>query len=103
LPNTWSRIHTGTPRNLCIGGWFGGNPYARGCRVMSSNRTGLGSSIGADRHHGVQQGPQPLPAGHDPADPLQHLVQQIVQVDTSQRGQAQRASHERDWSDMARS
>ncbi len=45
LPNTWSRMRTGTPRKLCIGGWWGGKPYARGWAVMSGSRIGCGSSM----------------------------------------------------------
>ena len=45
LPNTVSRMRTGTPRKLCIGGWLAGKPYDWGCLVISGIRTGRGSSM----------------------------------------------------------
>ena len=46
--------------------------------------------VGADADDRVQQGPQPLPAGHHLADPVEHLLEQLVEAHPGQRGQPQR-------------
>ena len=46
--------------------------------------------VGADADHRVQQRPQPLPAGHHLADPVEQLLQQLVQLHPGQRGQPER-------------
>ena len=43
-------MRIGTPRKLCIGGWFGGKPYDCGCLVMSGIRTGRGSVMSRPEH-----------------------------------------------------
>ena len=43
LPNTLSRMRIGTPRNVRIGGWFGGKPTEAGCSrdVVQPNGCGV--------------------------------------------------------------
>jgi hypothetical protein len=45
--------------------------------------------IGAHTDHGVEQRTQPFPTSHDVADPVEQLVQQLVEVNPRQRRQAE--------------
>jgi hypothetical protein len=44
----------------------------------------------ADADHRVEQGAQPFPAGHHLTDPVEHLLQQLVQPDPGQRAEPER-------------
>ena len=45
--------------------------------------------VGADPDHGVQQGPEAFAAGHHLADPVEHLLQQLVQAYPGQRRESE--------------
>ena len=45
--------------------------------------------VRADADDGVEQCAEPFPAGHDFADPVEHLLEQLVEADPGQRGQAE--------------
>ena len=59
-------------------------------RLHDALQGGAQIQVGADADHRVEQRPQPLPAGHHLADPVQHLLQQLVEADPRQRAQPQR-------------
>jgi hypothetical protein len=46
--------------------------------------------VGADADDRVEQGAQPLPAGHHLADPVEHLLQELVEPYSRQRGETER-------------
>ena len=58
FPKTLPPAITGTPRNVRIGGWFGGKPTERGSDPMSESRSGRASVMSTPRI--------PLPVGRSP-------------------------------------
>ena len=58
FPNTSPRTRTGTPRKVCIGGWWAGKPDEAGCWVRSASRSGCGSRMSTPR--------MPRPRGSGP-------------------------------------
>jgi hypothetical protein len=45
--------------------------------------------VGADPDDRVEQGAESFPAGHHVADPVQHLLEQLVEADPGQRPQTE--------------
>ena len=58
VPEHGAADRTGTPRNVVIGGWFGGNPTEPPCLVRSAMRSGRGSRMRTPR--------MPCPVGRSP-------------------------------------
>ena len=63
-------------------------PTSRQAADHDPLQCGAQVEVGADADHRVEQRTQPLPAGHDLADPVEQLVQQLVEAHPRQRRQA---------------
>jgi hypothetical protein len=77
-------LHADHPERAVAG------PGQRARRLDDALQGAAQVEVGADADDRVEQGAQPLPAGHHLADPVQHLLEQLVEADPGQRPEPER-------------